>query len=319
MIKYRCRACKGPPVSEAKSGGWIERGRAMGPCPNCGGFYRVEEVRVRGEDDDGTDFDPMVVGDGKVVSFGDAQRMTAEANRDAVQRIATGWDGVDYVFGGGIKTRAVQLLGGGEGAGKSTFIIELFRQLAKRKVKTLYINAEQGMEALCEQHERLGNLDAKYQLLLCESRLSRILKALEREEPDVAALDSLHAVEEVSDSEGIPFATGSDSAVGQIGRDLKRFVDETRCAMFAIGHLNIDGSMAGGRMLRYIVDGKLILRKGRNHADPMRYLQTDGKLRHGNAGRRCRLKMLDTGMVDMGPLPFGFDIETDGQRPEGME
>jgi DNA repair protein RadA/Sms len=310
MIKYRCRGClstvKGAskPVTEAESKGWIERGRAMSPCPLCGGFYRAEIVRVR----DGDDSAPMVVGDSAVMSFGDAQKISAAREGDAPQRIQIpDMSGVNYVLGGGIKTRAVQLLVGDEGAGKSTLIIEMFRLLSKIKVKTLYINAEQGMDALCEQHERLGKLDDKYQLLLCESKWPRILSALEKEDPVVAAIDSLHAVEEIEDEEGNLYASGHESAIGRLGKDIKKYVDESRCAIFAIGHLNNDGSMAGGRTVRYFLDGKLRFSRGRSSQDPMRYLQTEGKLRHGRDGMRCKMKMLDTGLVDCGPLPFGHD------------
>lgn len=310
MIKYRCRGCLSmvngvsKPVTEAESKGWIERGRAMEPCPLCKGCYRAEIVRVR----EGDDSAPMMVGDSSVVTFGDAQKIVAAREDGAPQRIEIpNMPGVNYVLGGGIKTRSAVLLCGGEGAGKSTLIIEMFRHLARAKMKTLYINSEQGLEALCEQHERLGDLDDKYQLLLCESKWPKILSALEKEDPVVAAIDSLHAVEEVEDEEGNLYASGHESAIGRLGRDIKKYVDESRCAIFAMGHLNNDGSLAGGRLLRYMLDGKLVMNRGRNKQDPMRYLEAGDKLRHGRDGCRAKLKMLDTGLVDCGPLPYGHD------------
>ena len=72
--------------------------------------------------------------------------------------------------------------------------------------------------------------------------------------------------------------------------------------MFAIGHVNNDGTVAGGANIRHMLDATLVLRRGSNDKDPTRILQFEGKSRFGPIGRQARFEMRNSGMVDCGPI-----------------
>jgi predicted ATP-dependent serine protease len=266
-----------------------------GACPNCGRLYRAEQVSV-------ADGEGMIapIREGEAASMAD---LIATLDDEDEARIATGLPGLDYVLGGGLPlSSCALLLAAPEGAGKSTLILELFRSLAQRKVATLYVNAEQSAKAFARQHKRLGAFSSERQLVAAESDASAIFDLLDRHRPQVACIDSLHTVEGVMDAMGVPFTTGGVSAVSQLGRDLKRYADDQSMTIFAIGHVNNDGQIAGGTHLRHMLDATLFLDRGADGADKRRILRTEGKSRIGESGRRALFRMTDDGLLDCGPL-----------------
>lgn len=281
---WRCRGCKGPPIAY----------KYDGACPNCGGLYRSEQVSV-------AEFGAHTpVRDGEAASMADLIATLDEADEERVQ---TGLEGLDWVLGGGLPLSSTALLlAAPEGAGKSTLVLELFRALAKQKIRTLYVNCEQSARAFARQHKRLGEFSSEHQLVLAESDAGAILDAFDKHRPQVACVDSLHTVEGVIDGNGVPFTTGGVSAVSQVGRDLKRYADEAGMCIIAIGHVTSEGTIAGGTHLRHMLDATLFLDRSPDGADPRRVLRTDGKSRIGEAGRRALFRMTENGLRDEGPL-----------------
>jgi predicted ATP-dependent serine protease len=93
MFAWRCKGCKGPAIA----GGAHEK-PWLGPCPHCGRYRDAERVSVSEEDVPDAQLQPIK--EGEVISLADA--IAQSKNNPALQAIATGSPGVDWVLGGGI-------------------------------------------------------------------------------------------------------------------------------------------------------------------------------------------------------------------------
>lgn len=304
-VAYQCRRCKGPPLPHE----W------EGPCPNCGGFYRANRIFVRDGDVDGAEL--AAIEDGQAISMGDLMAATAGA-----KKIPTGLPGVDHLLDGGLPAfGAAALLCGEAGAGKTTFLMVLFRALAFAGHPVAFISAEQGLKELAQQFVWLGKFPSQNFLAHYEQDRDGIIKFIEKNRAVAYAVDSLHAVKNVTDDEGYSMATGGGHAVAQVATDLKEVAREREALIFAIGHLNTDGTVAGGTRVRHMLDGTLVMRQApglsqaQRETDPRRFLQIEGKTRLGPRGRRALFMMRPDSFTDEGPVEYD-DPGDDGDGDE---
>ena len=294
---YQCRGCKGPPLREEESNGWIENGRAMSPCPNCHGFYRAIPVNVELKDGDAAE--RVVVKDGEPATMADILRARG---KDTNRRIVTGWAGLDWVTGGGLPVGKAIFICGNEGSGKTTFLMELFRHLAAQKLSSLFVSAEQSREDLADEFVRMGKFPETHMEILDEPDAESIIEAIRKSGAKVAAIDSIHAVEGVIDSEGFEKVTGHTGALSQLGRELKKVCSAEDVTLFVVGHLNANGELKGGTDVRHMLDANLRLDRGGDEDNPRRVLRFERKVRFAPLGRRALFKMTDTGITDCGPF-----------------
>jgi DNA repair protein RadA/Sms len=149
--QFMCSACG---MTEAK---WY------GKCPHCGAWDTLESVsfeelpeadahRGFGADDGGAG---AGVGAG---SFGVRAVRIEDAMSTAgpEQRLSTGIDELDRVFGGGVVRGSVTLLGGDPGIGKSTLLLQALGAMRTRGVRALYVTSEESAEQVRLRGERLG-------------------------------------------------------------------------------------------------------------------------------------------------------------------
>lgn len=299
-IAYRCRRCKGPPLPEPPEG--------RCPNPECGGFYRHERIHVREGDVDGAEV--QAVKDGEPISAHDL--MASLEGDDSVKKRVTGMTGLDWVFDGGLPMFGAILLCAREGTGKTTLLYELFRKLAAMKVDTLYISTEQSLKDLGRQFSRCGPAPAKHMTMHSEIDRDAIIRCIEKQNPQVVAIDSLHDIENVTDESGFSMASGQPSAVTRVAKEIRRLTAELQFLAFLVGHMNNDGTMAGGSHLRHALDASLVLERSDNKKDPRRILQFQGKSRFGTLGRKALFLMGEAGLTDKGPLREGDDDDDDG-------
>lgn len=286
---YRCRRCHGTPVPQPPEDG---------KCEHCGGFYRHEVTHVRDGEVDGAEIQPMK--EGEPISAADL--LANLEDDETMQKRQTGMAGLDWVFDGGLPYFGAILLCAKAGTGKSTFLWEMLRWLAKKKVSTLYISSEQSLKDLGRQFARLGSVPAKYMTVHAETDRDGIISAIEKCEPEILVLDSLHEVEGVTDESGYDMASGGPNAVTRVAKEIRRLSTELEFLAFLVGHMNNDGTMAGGSHLRHAVDATLVLRPGEDEKDPRRILEFEGKTRFGPRGRRGLFMMGEKSMKDCGPL-----------------
>lgn len=293
-VAYRCRRCQGPALPHSPG---TQRGESSA-CPHCHGFYSYERIFVGDGEVEGAELASLR--EGGVVSAHDLMEIVKSDPK--AKRRPTGLAGIDWIFGGGLPTSGAVFLCARAGCGKSTLLMTIFRALARRRVATLYVNAEQSLQDLGRQFAWLGRMPAKHMGLLAETDADAIFEAIDRSRVRVAAIDSIHTIENVEDPNGAPLVTGASAAVAQLARDIKRRTSDRELLVFVVGHVNNDGTIAGGTRVQHMLDATLVLQGGAYEDDPARILRFEGKNRFGPMGRRARLEMREgKGLVDLGP------------------
>lgn len=162
-------------------------------------------------------------------------------------RLGTGFSELDRVLGGGVFPGAVILVGGDPGIGKSTLLLQALARLSQQ-VPTLYVTGEESLAQVASRAKRLGLADAPLRAL-AETRLEAILHAFEIERPKVAVVDSIQVLE--SEEGG---AAGSVSQVRESAGRLTQHAKAHGYALFIVGHVTKEGSLAGPKILEHLVD-----------------------------------------------------------------
>lgn len=166
-----------------------------------------------------------------------------------VERIPSGNEEFDLVLGGGIVKGSLVLIGGSPGVGKSTLLLKIAGLLAQKSKKILYAAGEESNQQI---KLRAGRLDAvnKNLYILGEIEIGAILDEAKGGEYELIIVDSIQTMY----SSSLDSAPGSVSQVKEITFQLMRHAKEHNIAVFIIGHITKEGSIAGPRVLEHMVD-----------------------------------------------------------------
>jgi DNA repair protein RadA/Sms len=213
----------------------------LGKCPSCGGWDSFYELTT------------MQAKQSKKISRLSIQTIKAtpitQVHQDNVQRYSTHNEEFDLVLGGGVVPGSLTLIGGSPGVGKSTLLLKIAGNLAKNGKKVLYISGEESVGQIKLRAIRLDSIhDDLY--LLSEISLESIQDELLRQDYEVAVIDSIQTIY----SDKLTSAPGSVSQVREITFELMRLAKSSDIAMFIIGHITKEGSIAGPRVLEHMVD-----------------------------------------------------------------
>lgn len=165
------------------------------------------------------------------------------------ERWKTGIKELDRVLGGGLVRGSYILLGGDPGIGKSTLLMQMAGQLAREDHRVLYVSGEESVEQTALRAQRLGVRTAQVKVA-SESRLSNILDLAANEKPDVLIVDSIQTIY----LDDIPSAPGTVSQVRECAGRLMATAKGQNIAIFLVGHITKDGSIAGPKTLEHMVD-----------------------------------------------------------------
>ena len=231
-IKFHCNECG------AETPKWV------GQCPECMAWNTLQESVVEKiVVSNSSRFREHLTGPSEVCSL-DTVEM-AETPRQA-----TGLAELDRVMGGGLVNGSVTLIGGDPGIGKSTLLLQTLARLDNASgVPSLYVTGEESAQQVGLRGKRLG-LSLGALRILTENYLERILNVASKEKAKVIVIDSIQTVY----SDILQSAPGSVAQVRECAAQLVRFAKHTNTALFLVGHVTKEGTLAGPRVLEHMVD-----------------------------------------------------------------
>lgn len=220
-----------------------EESKWLGQCPACKEWNTFVEEKV------------TVPKAGNASALGPAGGaapqpvLLTSVDTDDDERIRTGIGELDRVLGGGIVQGSLVLVGGDPGIGKSTLLLQVCQKLSAMGKKILYISGEESLKQIKLRADRMGTFSENL-YLLCETNLELIRSSIERQKPDMAVIDSIQTMynEEVSS------APGSVSQVRESTNVLLQLAKGLNIAIFIVGHVTKEGTVAGPRVLEHMVD-----------------------------------------------------------------
>ncbi len=282
---YFCQNCG------TQSGKWIGR------CPSCNEWNTyVEEVVSKGDD-------TKIPG----IASTSTQRaskpqLISEISLSEQHRISVYDTELSRVLGGGLVPGSLILFGGEPGIGKSTLMLQV--ALNMKNLKVLYVSGEESEQQIRMRAERIvapssspkgGEMEIqKYGncYILTETSTQNIFKQIELLEPNLLIVDSIQTLH----SAHIESSPGSVSQIRECTSELMRYAKESGTAVFLIGHITKDGSLAGPKVLEHMVDTVLQFEGDRNHV--YRLLRTT-KNRFGSTNELGIYEMQGSGLREV--------------------
>ena len=191
---------------------------------------------------------------------------------------------VEELLSGGMIPDNVYLLSGEPGSGKSTLVL----QLAEHFKKTLYITAEETLEAIKRRANRL-KIKGKGITVWSENN---IVSAFEQAQDfDLVVVDSIQRFFH-------PKIGGNPGTVSQMINSMNHLVSFTKgygCITIAIAQINSEGNVAGPKAVEHLADATMHLEVD---GDSILRILRVFKNRHGKAPHHVNLKLVEEGFKD---------------------
>ena len=240
--KYVCQQCG------------LESASYYGRCPDCGAWGSlVETIEAR----------PAATASARSVapSVTAVQPQPLSAVPSAnLKRRPLPTEEFSRVLGGGVVPGSLVLVGGDPGIGKSTLLLQAAAELSAGGEAVLYVTAEESAQQVKLRAERVGaGIDHLY--VLSETNIDDVIAAAEQLGPVVVIVDSIQTVF----TPEISSAAGSVSQVRECTSRLVAYAKPRDVAIFIVGHVTKEGSIAGPRVLEHMVDAVLYLEGDRFH------------------------------------------------------
>ena len=212
----------------------------LGRCPSCGEWNSFTEEIVAKESSS------SVASRLTNVPRAVPQRVREIRERD-LKRIDTGIGEVNRVLGGGLVPGSLILLGGEPGIGKSTLSLQM--ALNGNTLRTLYVSGEESAEQIKMRATRIGITNEEC-MVYTETLLENIVAQIEELRPDVVIIDSIQTMY----TDLVESSAGSVTQIRECAATLLRYAKSSGTAIFIIGHITKDGTIAGPKILEHIVD-----------------------------------------------------------------
>ena len=191
-----------------------------------------------------------------------------------------------------------------QGSANRTLLLQCAGGLATGDASVLYVTAEESEQQVKLRADRLGISDREL-YLYSETEIESVIDAARRLKPDVIVVDSIQTVF----SSEITSAAGSVSQVRDCTARLMDFAKSGDTAVFVVGHVTKEGSIAGPRVLEHMVDAVLYLEGDRFHQ--YRILRAV-KNRFGSIDEVGVFEMVEAGMREVANPSEAFLEERSG-------
>lgn len=222
----------------------------MGKCPACGAWNTISEHIVARESSSVAS---------RVASVPKSEpRKVQDIEEGTTRRIDIGNKEVNRVLGGGLVPGSLILLGGEPGIGKSTLSLQL--ALTENSLNTLYVSGEESAEQIKMRANRIGIRNTEC-TVFTETLLENIVAQIEETHPDVVIIDSIQTMS----TDLVESSPGSVTQIRECAATLLKVAKSSNIAIFIIGHITKDGSIAGPKILEHIVDVVLQFEGDGNH------------------------------------------------------
>lgn len=221
---FICSACGGETLK------W------QGQCPGCGEWNSLGQRSVPRQKATTSPFPAAV------------PRPLDSTLVTGLERLASGQDELDRVFGAGIVPGSVTLLGGDPGIGKSTLLLQVAAHVAATR-GVLYASGEESVSQIGMRAQRLG-LSAASLGCVAETDLQSIIGLASERKAALLVVDSIQTVQSAS----VDASAGGVSQLRECTAELVRFAKSTSTAVIIIGHVTKEGAIAGPRVLEHLVD-----------------------------------------------------------------
>lgn len=251
-------------------------------CSNCGNFGTIEEVEA-------SSYKTL---DEDIVKT-DVQKLK-NINIDKDIRFITGIKELNRVLGGGVVKDSVNILTARPGCGKSTLLLQLALDFARKKIKTLYISAEESALQIKSRANRITKDIPDDIFIHSTTIMDDAIKSIKKTDAEIIILDSIQTV---TLNEFTARAASPTQTVECISKLVTLAKDPNKKrAVFIVCHMTKQDEMAGLRTLEHMVDSVLLL-EGQSD-DSLRTL-TSTKNRFGRTGEVGLFKMEENGLLEI--------------------
>lgn len=219
-----------------------ESTRWLGKCPGCQGWNTFAEERVAAR--------PAEESPRSLVAPSGVAMLLKDVTGASEARYQTGMAEFDRVLGGGIVVGSVTLIAGDPGIGKSTIALQAACLLSARGLKVLYVSGEESAAQTKMRADRILKAPSDSLFIVNQTDLNLVIEQVGVVAPQVVVIDSVQVIYQ----SGLGSAPGSVTQVRECASILTQLAKSRGIAMFLIGHVTKDGSIAGPRVLEHVVD-----------------------------------------------------------------
>ena len=221
--KFVCRECG------------YETVKWMGKCPSCLVYDSFDEELY--ETDQNKENTHLIIST-KLHDISESKNIRININIDEFNR----------VLGGGLVIGSIVLVGGDPGIGKSTILLQVCKKVDE-EYNIIYISGEESLSQIKLRANRLNVKNSSLQLA-CETDLESICNHIKKEKPHIVIIDSIQTIY----SKTLTSVPGSASQIRHASLMLMNIAKKTDSAIFLVGHVTKEGSIAGPKILEHMVD-----------------------------------------------------------------